>query len=655
MRVGFYQLDTTVSARCISTPDHIFLQQQGYQRTGHISPRQHQVKQTNCHPIQLHQFVDVDHTQVEQGLQEFLDEPETLTTVSELSPHPDTSSEYVVLSEADVCDNSDTLTEVSVTHVSDSSVMSVRESETETSSNFSDDEFLPPPTDFLDDLQQFIQQPISACTKHKVVKQQTAAIDSPSLHVAPAIEVLPFFPTAPPCTLEYKTVKQPKLITVAAPRASKPVAMATGLSSNDTLHADIHKMMDKLSAFQLGDGGLYPPPFSGKLDGEGVERWIDYFKRFKVYRKMDDTQALELLQMLLTGSAHDWLTTQPSSVTGNLKTLLAAFQQRFTFTPAQRQALVYKLFDRKQSSEESVDNYFTAMKHLAKRVDFKDMQLLQDIITRNFVPHICEFVMQNKPKDLNGVLEAARIAETSRAARRDDVSSNSTAGAMGEFTKEFTKTMTEVLKEIRAPRVATVEEEGEEPSAFPVYQQQQQTARTYGQGQRQQTYGRSDRGFNNRPASAQYNGQNNSRPPYNPRPTYQGRGPRTFGPRNQQQQQAQVQYPQQQQQPWRQTGAAYNRSVYGQQHAGGSFQSFSQRSTTDPQQQQPQSACRNCGLAHARGACFAVDKVCLYCQRIGHLARVCNTRRRHEQQGQGSGYQQQQQPAIQQQQQNASY
>ena len=88
-----------------------------------------------------------------------------------------------------------------------------------------------------------------------------------------------------------------------------------------------------------------------------------------------------------------------------------AFLQRFEDTQVLRWRRANELHQRVQGQSESVNEYITAMRKLAKTLEiYGDVELYD--IQRGLRPEILEHAMLAKAMTIDDVLKAARVAET---------------------------------------------------------------------------------------------------------------------------------------------------------------------------------------------------------------------------------------------------
>ena len=90
--------------------------------------------------------------------------------------------------------------------------------------------------------------------------------------------------------------------------------------------------------------------------------------------------------------------------------LTASFAERYQLTDTLKFKCASDLFTRKQTDNESVDEYVTRLRKLARLVDVDD-KILQFALINGFKPYIAAQVTQAKPETIEKVVEVARLAE----------------------------------------------------------------------------------------------------------------------------------------------------------------------------------------------------------------------------------------------------
>jgi len=64
-----------------------------------------------------------------------------------------------------------------------------------------------------------------------------------------------------------------------------------------TSTTDVYSLLHKITSLSVGDSSFTPKPFTGaKLDGDSVERWLDYFNQYVAFRQLPEDMKLSALQ-----------------------------------------------------------------------------------------------------------------------------------------------------------------------------------------------------------------------------------------------------------------------------------------------------------------------------------------------------------------------
>jgi hypothetical protein len=153
-----------------------------------------------------------------------------------------------------------------------------------------------------------------------------------------------------------------------------------------------------------------PPTFSGKSD-EDADAFIKSFDRFIRYKELtDNTKQLNLLAVLFRDAAADWFESLASEHTNNIDSLRAAFAARYQTPEVLKFKSAAELFTRKQSENESVDDYVLHMQKLGRLIA-ADENIVRYSIINGLKPYISVQVTQSRKSTIEDILNVARIAE----------------------------------------------------------------------------------------------------------------------------------------------------------------------------------------------------------------------------------------------------
>jgi len=94
----------------------------------------------------------------------------------------------------------------------------------------------------------------------------------------------------------------------------------------------------------------------------------------------------------------------------------AEFNKRYKTPEIIKYRSAKKIFSRRQREDECADDYISYMRKLPTNVGISDNKVIQYAVLNGLRPHIAAYVTQQKPKTLEAVLEAARMAEVTMPA-----------------------------------------------------------------------------------------------------------------------------------------------------------------------------------------------------------------------------------------------
>jgi len=175
----------------------------------------------------------------------------------------------------------------------------------------------------------------------------------------------------------------------------------------------------------MGDGGLSPGQFHGRLDENGSE-WLRQFQNYCAFRGFDNVKSLALMKVLLTDAAANWVESLDEKSMGTYAALLASFKSRYMQPDALKYKSAKELYSRKQKPDELPIAYIETMTKLAWEVVPNVAQaedLARFAILNGLKSNIANFVLQREPTTLSDVVKAARIAEMTSDNVTEDVSS----------------------------------------------------------------------------------------------------------------------------------------------------------------------------------------------------------------------------------------
>ena len=114
----------------------------------------------------------------------------------------------------------------------------------------------------------------------------------------------------------------------------------------------------------MADASLVPSAFSG-ASGTDADAWIRRFNNYCDFRRLEGDDRLPLFRLLLVDAAADWVQGLPEQVADDFVAVQAAFQERFITNAASKTANFAALWNRKQQSDETAEDFINATKRLA--------------------------------------------------------------------------------------------------------------------------------------------------------------------------------------------------------------------------------------------------------------------------------------------------
>jgi hypothetical protein len=157
-----------------------------------------------------------------------------------------------------------------------------------------------------------------------------------------------------------------------------------------------------------------PPKFSGS-DKKGdirAEDWLSQVKKYANWKGLTPNQLAAYFPLLLKDAAADWYDT----LDANVKQSFPLLEQRFLSYFASREVAKLRdaaeLWTRTQKPDESVADYFAAMKKLSKYLPINPEMLMYSVLNGLLGP-IKAHVMKEKYTNIDDMLDIAKRAEIS--------------------------------------------------------------------------------------------------------------------------------------------------------------------------------------------------------------------------------------------------
>jgi len=330
--------------------------------------------------------------------------------------------------------------------------------------------------------------------------------------------------------------------------------------------------------FDMEDKSVMPSSFRGKA-GDDADSWLRHFTNYCQYKEYIEAKSLALFKVLMAGMAADWLEGLSSDVSADYQRLIQAYNARYKTPDILKFKSAKEIFSRKQEEGENVDDFVAQMRKIGKVIG-SDEKLLSYAILNGLKSPIAAYVTQQKPQNLDGLLEAARVAELTCPAKQPQ------DAAIAEQLADVKAEIRRLASCWEKPTVASMSSRSPSPST--------------------------------RRVSFDMNGQRPQRPQspglrcnwpttnYTGSPGWHrgGSGPYNAGGRS-------MQY---QARPRR--GTTYGNPRFG------TFPRFPSQEGGFSSQD---SSCPKCGRRkhYNINQCPAVNQMCNYCQRRGHFSAVC--------------------------------
>ena len=203
---------------------------------------------------------------------------------------------------------------------------------------------------------------------------------------------------------------------------SKPTSSSTSTATaEDEATKMLRTLLLSLETLPINDGTFTPKPFSGSMkDVNEVDKWLEHFNDYTKFRWLSTERTVQLFKLLLTEQTADWLRSLPQETKDDLGDLIGAFRSRFAQNELHRWQNASSMWSRDQRDNESVDEYVTIMKSMAKRVPINDEEQLKFAIIKGLKSEFKRYVLQADPKSLEEVMKAAKIAELACAATKTE-------------------------------------------------------------------------------------------------------------------------------------------------------------------------------------------------------------------------------------------
>ena len=159
------------------------------------------------------------------------------------------------------------------------------------------------------------------------------------------------------------------------------------------------------------DRALLPNPFRGTPD-EDASEWWRRLNNYHTFKGNDEATKLRLTKALFVEEGCDWLEGLENDKKDTYEHLETAFKARFVHPPVLKFRSAYELFGKKQRADETVDAYVNRLSTLSKKVDVDDKSLLYALVSGLRAP-MASYVLGRNPQTFSEAVDAARLAEFS--------------------------------------------------------------------------------------------------------------------------------------------------------------------------------------------------------------------------------------------------
>ena len=170
------------------------------------------------------------------------------------------------------------------------------------------------------------------------------------------------------------------------------------------------------------DNPYAPSTYHGSSTGD-ADDYLAYIERYATYRRLSEQQRLELLPVLLRDSAIDWYETLSHDEVSSWPNFRKSFLDRFGRTETTRFRDTTTLWSTSQATNETMDNYYSRMVNLARRLPHLDTVIICDAVIRGLRPSIRAKVLSAEVQTMKQLLDAARLAEMAISSDDDMMSS----------------------------------------------------------------------------------------------------------------------------------------------------------------------------------------------------------------------------------------
>jgi len=150
------------------------------------------------------------------------------------------------------------------------------------------------------------------------------------------------------------------------------------------------------------DRALLPKPFFGTADEDPAEFWRQ-LELFIAYKGLAAPEDIKLFKAMMIKGAQDWLKSLEPAQKNTVAALKKAFNLKFVKPPVLKFRSACDLFHKKQSEQETVDQYANRLRNSAKRADMSESTLLYAFVS-GLKGKLAGFVLGKTQLPLNRLL-----------------------------------------------------------------------------------------------------------------------------------------------------------------------------------------------------------------------------------------------------------
>jgi hypothetical protein len=153
-------------------------------------------------------------------------------------------------------------------------------------------------------------------------------------------------------------------------------------------------------------GAFALQPFTGSThSGESAEKWLDKFRRYVAFKKIAETDQVQLFHLLMRDQAADWLAALPDARKMYIQDLMHEFMKRHELSRVEKWRQTADLWKRRQAVDESVDDYVASMQAAARRINMATESLI-DAIIQGLLPQIRLHVLHTGADSIESIFRS---------------------------------------------------------------------------------------------------------------------------------------------------------------------------------------------------------------------------------------------------------